>query len=582
MRRKNNKPLLFLLFTFVLFASFLFFLPRNIFFSREIYQTSTILGNHNLHLYLTIAATEDDIHRTFQHLSSSSSSRSSSSSVADPHTVSILFPDWEVFLILSQENHSSSDADDGRYYCLFQNNATSPAKSSGILPSTNATIFRCVLPGSVRRIRPFFQPILTKRRQFWPWTETESGPPELLRWGFLVYESLSTEDDVILFAKGVNNRQGVNRSPSELRCVFGDGVITDVTSSYQEVFRCRHPDENALARLFQGGKEEKITISLQLQVQRGNEEKKVVVPSVAYYTPLPRPASQEGKSLLCACTMVYDVAKFLKEWVLYHSKLGVDKFFLYDNMSDDGLLEVVSQLRRESHNITTFLWPWPKTQEAGFSHCAMHAKDSCTWMMYIDVDEFVFSPSWLNSSYPSTNMLRSFLPMSSTSRESLPVGQISIWCLEFGPSNQSSNPVQGVTQGYTCRRSEEQRHKSMLLLDAVDASLVNVIHHFRLKEGYRGKSLSRNGAVVNHYKYQAWPEFKTKFRRRVSAYVVDWTEGVNPKSKDRTPGLGVTPVEPKGWANKFCEVNDTRLKWVTQRWFGFESRTGFKMAWQNQ
>ncbi|XP_043713665.1 glycosyltransferase family 92 protein RCOM_0530710-like [Telopea speciosissima] len=587
MRRKNSPALLlFFLVSLALVASFLFFLPRNFFFGRELNQTSTILRNHkNLHLRLTID-TEEDIYRTFtfHHLSSS---------LTDLDTVSILVPDWEVLLIHLPENPSSSNAavDDDRYYCLFQNNATSPAKPSGILPSTKATIFKCVLPDSIRRIRPFLQPILTKRRKFWPWTESESessgGSPELLRWGFLVYESLSTEDDVILFAKGVNNRQGINRQPSELRCVFGDGVITEVTSSCQEVFRCRHPDENALARLPQGGKGKTMKISLQLLVQGREEEKEkekvaLMVPSVAYYTPSHKPASQEGKSLLCACTMVYNVAKFLKEWVLYHSKLGVDKFILYDNGSDDGLEEVVSQLLRESHNVTTFLWPWAKTQEAGFSHCAMHAKDSCTWMMYIDVDEFFFSPSWLNYSYPSTNMLRSLLPKSSTSSVSLPVGQISMRCLDFGPSNQRSNPVQGVTQGYTCRRRLEQRHKSIVLLDAIDASLLNAIHHFRLKEGYRGKWLSRNGAVVNHYKYQAWPEFKTKFRRRVSAYVADWTQEVNPKSKDRTPGLGRMPVEPTGWANKFCEVNDTGLQWVTQRWFGFKSRTGFKMAWQNQ
>ncbi|KAJ4962187.1 hypothetical protein NE237_022126 [Protea cynaroides] len=320
-------------------------------------------------------------------------------------------------------------------------------------------------------------------------------------------------------------------------------------------------------------------ISLQLQ-------EKLVVPSVAYYSPpvksLKTAASEEGKSLLCACTMVYNVAKFLKEWIIYHSKIGVDKFFLYDNGSDDGLQKVISELLHESYNVTTLFWPWPKTQEAGFSHCAIHARDSCTWMMYIDVDEFIFSPSWLDSPNPSTNMLRSLVLNSSRSNTSRPIGQIGIRCLEFGPSNQSSNPVQGVTQGYTCRTKVEQRHKSIVLLDAIDDSLVNVIHHFRLKEGYRGKQIPREGAVVNHYKYQAWSEFKTKFRRRVSAYVADWTEEVNQNSKDRTPGLGVVAVEPKGWANKFCEVNDTRLKSVTQRWFGFDSRTGFKITWQDQ
>ncbi|KAJ4965107.1 hypothetical protein NE237_016956 [Protea cynaroides] len=388
--------------------------------------------------------------------------------------------------------------------------------------------------------------------------------------------------EIRLLAKsGVNNRQGVNRSPTELGCVFGNGVVTDVISSTQEVFRCRHPDETALSRLF--GKN--IKISLQLV----EKNKVVVVPSVAYYTPRRKPpttataasaaAARKEKSLLCACTMVHNVAKFLKEWAHYHSKLGVEKFFLYDNGSDDGLDQVVTELR-ESYNITisTLLWPWPKTQEAGFSHSALHARESCAWMMYMDVDEFVFSPSWINDSRSSVNMLRSLLPSSST----VPVGQVGIRCLEFGPSKQRSNPLQGVTQGYTCRRRLDQRHKSMVLLDAVDESLMNVIHHFRLKEGYRMKWLRMEEGVVNHYKYQAWPEFKKKFRQRVSAYVADWKKEANPNSNDRTPGLGFLPVEPKDWDNKFCELNDTRLQQVTQRWFGSKSRTGFKMAWQDE
>ncbi|XP_042494027.1 glycosyltransferase family 92 protein RCOM_0530710-like [Macadamia integrifolia] len=587
MYRKNSTALLFMLVSVALFASFLFCLPRDFLIpSREIRRTSSaIFRNHqsaknlNLHLQLAVA-TEDDINRALHH-------HLSSSSFADPQTVSILLPDWELLLILSPDKSLPHDGTGDPYYCLFQNNATSPAKPAGFLPSTNLTTFKCLLPQSLQRIRPIFQPILTKRREFWPVTES----PELLRWGFLTYESFSTENDVILFAKGVNNRQGVNRSPSELRCVFGDddsnGVITDVTSSSQEVFRCRHPDETTLARLSLVGKEKKIKISLQFQLEK---EKKKVVPSVAYYTPPSKPAPEpalvprEGKSLLCACTMVYNVGRFLKEWVLYHSKLGVEKFFLYDNGSDDGLEQVVSDLlRRELYNnltIETLLWPWPKTQEGGFSHCALQARDSCSWMIYIDVDEFIFSPSWINSSNPSTNMLRSLLPISSSSSSQL--GQIGIRCLDFGPSNQRSNPVGGVTQGYTCRRRFDERHKSMVLLDAIDESLLNVIHHFRLKESYRGRWLSLREGVVNHYKYQAWPEFKTKFRRRVSAYVVDWREETNPNSKDRTPGLGFLPVEPEGWANKFCEVNDTSLQEVTKRWFGSKTRTGFKMAWEDE
>lgn len=499
------------------------------------------------------------------------------SSVPEESTdaVSILFPAWEVLVIAPP-----ATAGGRGWRCVFQNNATSPATPAGVLPFTKRAMFKCRLPPSVRRLRPFFQPALTrssseeKEEEEGEGTFPATAAEELFRWSFLAYESLSTEDDVVLFVKGVNNRQGINRSPDELSCVFGDdpatAVRTAVTSSAQEVFRCAHPKLPAA----DSGTEIKIKITLEV----ARENRVTLIPSVAYYTPEQRRLAADGpRSLLCACTMVHNVAKFLKEWVMYHASVGVDRFLLYDNDSDDGLRSVVDDLSRGGYDVQVLTWPWPKTQEAGFSHGAIYANASCEWMAYVDVDEFVFAPAWNSSARPSKLMLTSLLPARDDPARN---GQVSIKCYEFGPSHQKTHPPEGVTQGYTCRRRIEQRHKSVLRLDAADASLLNVIHHFRLKEGYRSRQVRLEDAVVNHYKYQAWSEFRTKFRRRVSAYVVDWTQAINPASKDRAPGLGFEPVEPRGWAQRFCEVGDDRLKALTRRWFGSESSSELNMAWQ--
>ena len=122
-----------------------------------------------------------------------------------------------------------------------------------------------------------------------------------------------------------------------------------------------------------------------------------------------------------------------------------------------------------------------------------------------------------------------------------------------------------MTQGYTCTEKLEQRHKSIVHLDTLSPSLRNTIHHFELKPGYKTMRLTFSEAVINHYKYQAWSEFKVKFRRRVSAYVADWKDSKNPSSQDRVPGLGNEAIEPPGWEHKFCEVNDTALREFTHK-----------------
>ncbi|MBA0550377.1 hypothetical protein Golob_021331 [Gossypium lobatum] len=493
-------------------------------------------------------------------------------------SVSVLLPNWEVLVLVSHDTPLTSNLGVGGFYCFFPRNETSPANFSGVLPFTSATTFKCTLPNRNRRLQPFHQPVLTR----FPERETNviSAAPVMPRWDFLAYECFSTETDVVLFVKGVNNRQGINKSPEEFGCVFGNdiknAVKTPVTSSKQEVFRCRHPNLMELSispSTTAAAKRIKVSIEI-------NREK-LVVPSVAYYTPPRRhmPSNPNPTSLLCATTMVYNVAKFLREWVMYYSKIGVDKFILYDNGSDDDLERVIKELNEEGdYNIERIFWVWPKTQEAGFSHSAVYAKDSCTWMMYVDVDEFIFSPSWLkNSSQPSKTMLKSLLSISSNGS----IGQVSIKCNDFGPSDQKEHPAMGVIQGYNCRRQAEQRHKSILLLEAVDHSLLNVIHHFDLNNNhYNWKELPLEAAVINHYKYQAWPEFMTKFRRRVSAFVADWRTRVNPMSKDRTPGLGFQPIKPEGWENMFCDVKDDRLKLWTKKWFGTQTPQGLKMAWQ--
>ncbi|KAL0440488.1 UNVERIFIED_CONTAM: Glycosyltransferase family 92 protein [Sesamum latifolium] len=542
--------------------------------SPTITSTATLnsAANYAIHENLTEAAASYSPHATAP---VPAPSPSSSSPPPPPFSnTAILLPDWEVLVIVSPETPPSNL--DG-YLCLFDTNETSPARFSGVLQFPDRATFSCLLPVRARRRRlPFRQPVLLKSPDDPP--ERQSTAPPILRWTYLVYDSLTTEDDVVLFVKGVNIRQGTNREPNEFLCVFGDdvanGVKTTVTTSMQEVFRCKRPDLTAVSSV--GGETNPKPMKISLEIVGENR----VVPSVAYYTPPRKLESKNSKSLLCASTMVYDVTKFLREWVLYHSRIGVEKFLLYDNGSDDDLGGVVDELVKEGFDINTYSWRWPKTQEAGFSHSALYAKDVCTWMMYLDVDEFVYSPSWQNLSEPSNSLLNPHDLISPNSSSNSSSGQISMSCYEFGPSDQMVHPVTGVIQGYNCRRRYENRHKSIVLLDAIDDSLLNVIHHFKLRAGYKTRKLSTKVMVVNHYKYQAWPEFKAKFRRRVSAYVLDWTRKMNPNSNDRTPGLGFEAVEPQGWPRMFCEVRDNKLRDLVLRWFGIKLDHGIRMAWQ--
>jgi hypothetical protein len=494
---------------------------------------------------------------------------------ADDAPDAVLLPDWEVLVLLRPGAPAPSGPN---ATCAFPSGAASPARSLGRMPASGRQAYTCDMPRPERRHKPLRAPRLIVAASDDDHDHDQystSQPTTLLRWsGRLVYDAVALRGagDVLVLAKGVNPRQGVNRNASDVRCVYyhRNNNIKDIVASVpastsaQQVFRCPPPPTTTTTTTTDD-------LRVTLVVAGGDP-----IPSVATYIP-PPPASSSGgssssdeinnsssdktKAVVCACTMVRDVSKFLREWVAYHAAVGVDRFFLYDNGSQDDLDGQVGQLNSAGFHVSTHLWPWPKTQEAGFSYAAAVHRDSCEWMAFVDVDEFIFSPAWAPSPNPTKSMLRSVVAAVEPD-----VGQVTLGCKDFGPSGRTKHPEEGVTQGYTCRRRAEERHKSLVRLDAVDPSLLNSIHHFELRPELRWER-SRQ-ARVNHYKYQAWDEFKVKFRRRVSTYVVDWTEPVNHGSRDRTPGLGLEAVEPAGWAHRFCDVEDTMLRDVTRRWFG--------------
>lgn len=347
--------------------------------------------------------------------------------------------------------------------------------------------------------------------------------------------------------------------PNRFECVFGWNfgnpkyeLTSPVVSAAQEIFRCKTP-LSVLGR--SSGTPPLVSIKTK---GRGS----ITLPTIARPETLSVPLSRKKKHKMCVCTMVRNQARFLPEWIAYHARIGVERWFIYDNNSDDDIEEVVSSMK----SVSLHQWPWVKTQEAGFSHCALRARDSCRWVGFIDVDEFLY--------FPSNVTLHHVLRNYSTKPW---VGELRTECHSFGPSRRKAIPKEGVTVGYTCRLAAPERHKAIIRPDALNTSLINIVHHFHLRDGMRYVNMESRTMVINHYKYQVWEVFKEKFYRRVATYVADWQDEENVGSKDRAPGLGTKAVEPHDWSSRFCEVNDTGLRdWVLK---AFANRATGLLPW---
>ncbi|CAM0946515.1 unnamed protein product [Alopecurus aequalis] len=440
-----------------------------------------------------------------------------------PNDDAVLLPDQEVLVLAAKP-----PAGDAK--CVFQGGASSPARALGRLPGPGRHAYLCLMPDSDSGTPLLLPSSPARTTARVPARRLLPSPPapapahpagaNLIKWSnnSLVFDSaLLDGGDVLVFAKG--GCQGLNAAAGDIQCLYSspasDGSMVasfPALASAQQLVRCPPPRSS----LHFG----RVTLAL-----KGDKP----LPSLATYGPSSLPVTPGNKNLFCACTMVHNVARFLSEWVHHHAAIGVEQFYLYDNGSDDDLAGQVTRLQAAGIRILTLNWPWTTTQEVGLSHFAAMNQASCQWMAFIDIDEFIFSPQWKKLEYPSKSKLEALVSVDPQ------VGQVYLPCYDFGPSGHTSNPREGVCQGYICRINTVNRHKSLVRLDAVAYSLKNSVHHFELKSGFYKNWTTL--AHVNHYKYQAWPEFKQKFERRVSAYVADWKDPMNLQSADRAPVL---------------------------------------------
>ena len=100
---------------------------------------------------------------------------------------------------------------------------------------------------------------------------------------------------------------------------------------------------------------------------------------------------------LAACAIFRDEAPYLGEWIAFHRLVGVEHFFLYDNGSTDCPDEVLSPYIAEGC-VSLRAWPMPfdhGASRAAYSDCLERARGRVRWLVYIDIDEFLFAPrSW--------------------------------------------------------------------------------------------------------------------------------------------------------------------------------------------
>lgn len=139
---------------------------------------------------------------------------------------------------------------------------------------------------------------------------------------------------------------------------------------------------------------------------------------------------------LAFCAIFREEAPFLNEWISFHLGVGGTHFYLYNNFSQDGFRDVLDPWI-ERGVVTLIDWPLSVGQLSAYRDCVKRARASCKWVAFIDVDEFLFSPS-LTDIRP---ILRQFVDLAG----------IEVWELFFGSGGHVGRPAMPVTEAYLMR-----------------------------------------------------------------------------------------------------------------------------------
>ncbi|MBR5209205.1 MAG: glycosyltransferase family 92 protein [Paludibacteraceae bacterium] len=94
------------------------------------------------------------------------------------------------------------------------------------------------------------------------------------------------------------------------------------------------------------------------------------------------------KYAVSICAIFKNESEFLKEWIDFHSMLGVDHFYLYNNSSSDSFLDVLTPFI-ESGVVTLIDWPYSQAQIKAYNDFYIKYREETQWVLFLDIDEFV-------------------------------------------------------------------------------------------------------------------------------------------------------------------------------------------------
>lgn len=97
---------------------------------------------------------------------------------------------------------------------------------------------------------------------------------------------------------------------------------------------------------------------------------------------------EKPENYLAVCAIAKDEGDYFEEWIEWHRKMGVEKFYIYDNESSDDTKKILKPYI-EAGVVEYTYFPGQKKQLAAYDDCFSRHRYDTRWIAFIDIDEFV-------------------------------------------------------------------------------------------------------------------------------------------------------------------------------------------------
>jgi hypothetical protein len=216
---------------------------------------------------------------------------------------------------------------------------------------------------------------------------------------------------------------------------------------------------------------------------------------------------------LAVCAIAKNEGPYFKEWIEWHRKQGVEKFYIYDNESTDCTKEVLAPYI-ESGLVEYNYWPGQKQQLATYDDCFERHRLDTRWLAVIDLDEYIVP------------MKDESIPAFLRHMENFSVVEINWLC--YGSGGAKTREPGNIMDRF--RKHSHTEHKlNTHVKSIVDPRRVCTMtgcneaarvsgkavdsHGVPLTKGFRDRVPQQDVIRINHYAVKSYEEFLAKRAR---------------------------------------------------------------------